>query len=248
MSGRSTDSANGRDVIIPDFTRDILESDIPRDVLDILLADRTTGKNIMWMTDGYVHLESVFDVKMGAQDEIDVDVISRPGNKIIRPRVDKSKAEQKERIQKKAEVFTPSWICNHALAEAFNYMNVIEQWGSGLRRVSEELAAYGAKPLQLEDGGIDVRVNVFRNVPAVEPSRKGAQKNTPIGIVDGTMDGTMALRIVSVLKNEPSITIDKLSERLNVARRSLVRYMNILQKSNRIKRIGGKRFGHWEVV
>ena len=141
-----------------------------------------------------------------------------------------------------------SKIRNHALAEALNYMNVIEQWGSGLRRVSEELAAYGAKPLRLEDGGIDVRVNVLRNVPAVEPSRKGAQKNTPIGIVDGTMDGTMALRIVSVLKNEPSITIDKLSERLNVARRSLVRYMNILQESNRIKRIGGKRFGHWDIV
>ena len=69
-----------------------------------------------------------------------------------------------------------SKIRNHALAEAFNYMNVIEQWGSGLRRVSAELAAYGAKPLQLEDGGIDVRVNVLRNVPAVEPSRKAAQK------------------------------------------------------------------------
>ena len=137
---------------------------------------------------------------------------------------------------------------NVRLAEAFNYMNVIEQWGSGLRRVSAELAAYGAKPLQLDDGGIDVQVNVFRNQPAVVPSRKGAQKNTLIGIVDGTMDGTMALRIVSTLKKEPSITIDKLSERLNVARRSLVRYMNILQKSNRIKRIGGKRFGHWDIV
>ena len=56
-----------------------------------------------------------------------------------------------------------SKIRNHALAEAFNYMDVIEQWGSGLCRVSEELAAYGVKPLQLEDGGINVRVNVFRN-------------------------------------------------------------------------------------
>ena len=102
-------------VIDPDFTRDILESEIPRDVLELLLADQTTGRNIMWMTDGYEHLESVFDVKMGVQDEIDIDVISRPGNKIIRPRVDKSKAEQKERIQKKAEVFTPSWICNNMI-------------------------------------------------------------------------------------------------------------------------------------
>ncbi len=102
-------------VINPDFTRDILESEIPRDVLELLLADQTTGRNIMWMTDGYEHLESVFDVKMGVQDEIDIEVISRPGNKIIRPRVDKSKAEQKERIQKKAEVFTPSWICNNMI-------------------------------------------------------------------------------------------------------------------------------------
>lgn len=177
-------------MLSPDFSRDVLESDIPRDVLEILLADRTTGKNILWMTDGYCHLESVFDAKMGVQDEIDIDVISRPGNKIIRPRVDKGKAEQKERIQKKAEVFTPSWICNHALTEAFNYINVIEQWGSGLRRVSEELAAYGAKPLQLEDGGIDVRVNVFRNAAlgGVESddnrhvergSRSDRQKSTP---------------------------------------------------------------------
>lgn len=78
-------------IIDPDFPRNVLESEIPRNVLQILLADRTTGRNIMWMTDGYEHLESVFDVKMGVQDEINIDVISRPGDKIIRPRVDKSK-------------------------------------------------------------------------------------------------------------------------------------------------------------
>lgn len=101
-------------VIDPDLgKRDILESEIPRDVLDILLKDRTTGKNILWMTDGYEHLESIFGIKMGIHDPIDTDAISRPGNKIIRPRVDKSKEEQRARVQKKAEVFTPSWICNN---------------------------------------------------------------------------------------------------------------------------------------
>ena len=64
----------------------------------------------------------------------------------------------------------------------------------------------------------------------------------------GTIDGTMALRIVSVIEKEPSVTMDQLSERLSVARRTLVRYMNILQENKRIKRVGGKRFGHWEVV
>ena len=103
-------------VIDPDLgKRDILEFEIPRDVLDILLKDRTTGKNILWMTDGYEHLESIFGIKMGVHDPIDADAISRPGNKIIRPRVDKSKEEQRKRVIGKAEVFTPSWICNNMI-------------------------------------------------------------------------------------------------------------------------------------
>lgn len=107
-----------QELIDPNFTRDILESDIPTDVLNVLLADRTTGRNILWMTDGYEHLESVLDFndrKMGIKDEIFADEVSRPGMKIIRPRVDKSKAEQRERVQKKAEVFTPSWLCNNMI-------------------------------------------------------------------------------------------------------------------------------------
>ena len=64
-------------VIDPDLEkRDILESEIPKDVLDILLKDRTTGKNILWMTDSYEHLESTFDIKMGIHDPIDADIVS----------------------------------------------------------------------------------------------------------------------------------------------------------------------------
>ena len=62
------------------------------------------------------------------------------------------------------------------------------------------------------------------------------------------MNGTMALRIVRVIEKDPSVTMVQLSERLGVARRTLVRYMNILQEKQRIKHVGGKRFGHWEVV
>ena len=69
-----------------------------------------------------------------------------------------------------------SKIRNHALAAAFNYMKVIEQWGSGFRRVAEELEAYGAKPFELEDGGIDVRLNMFRNAEwAGKPHIQGAK-------------------------------------------------------------------------
>lgn len=33
--------------------RDILEWDIPEEVLAVLLKDRTTGRNLIWATDDY---------------------------------------------------------------------------------------------------------------------------------------------------------------------------------------------------
>ena len=65
---------------------------------------------------------------------------------------------------------------------------------------------------------------------------------------DGTMDGTMALRIMDALRAEPSATMDNLSNTLGIARRTLVRYMNRLQEDNKIKRVGGRRYGHWEII
>lgn len=65
---------------------------------------------------------------------------------------------------------------------------------------------------------------------------------------DGTIDGTMALRIMDALRSEPSATMDNLSNTLGIARRTLVRYMNRLQEDNKIKRVGGRRYGHWEII
>ena len=65
---------------------------------------------------------------------------------------------------------------------------------------------------------------------------------------DGTINGTMALRIMEALRSEPSATMDNLSNTLGIARRTLVRYMNRLQEDNKIKRVGGRRYGHWEII
>ena len=65
---------------------------------------------------------------------------------------------------------------------------------------------------------------------------------------DGTIYGTMALRIIDALRSEPSATMDNLSNTLGIPRRTLVRYMNRLQEDNKIKRVGGRRYGHWEII
>lgn len=78
-------------------------------ILKILLKDRTTKKNIIWATNDY--FEKYFN-GYEPYKEIFVDSISGLFGNIIQPRISKALVKQIERTKIKAEVFTPSWICN----------------------------------------------------------------------------------------------------------------------------------------
>lgn len=94
------------------FTCDIKEDDLlslGNDILDILLRDRTTGGYIIWATENYA---KKYGEGYGFYDEITPEKITGKNESIIKPRVMKPAEEQKQRSQDKAEVFTPSWICN----------------------------------------------------------------------------------------------------------------------------------------
>ena len=53
--------------------------------------------------------------------------------------------------------------------------------------------------------------------------------------------------VFELIKNNPAITRDELSEVLKIAPSSVQRYIDIL-KDERIRRIGGDKGGHWEVI
>lgn len=90
---------------------DIRENDLlelSAEVLDSLLRDHTTGKNIFWATHDYELLGPEYDY----HSEILPKLITGERGMVIRPRVLKSKENQTDRAKDMAEVFTPSWVCN----------------------------------------------------------------------------------------------------------------------------------------
>lgn len=90
---------------------DILEESVrslDAALLDILLYDRTTRKSIIWATTDY---ESI-GIEYGENEEITADLITGHYANLIQPRVQKSANAQAGRTRCKAEVFTPSWVCN----------------------------------------------------------------------------------------------------------------------------------------
>lgn len=78
------------------------------ELLNILLKDNSSGKNIIWATSDYENNGSGFDF----DSEITVNKVTGVFKELIKPRSKKTKEEKELRIRNNAEVFTPSWICN----------------------------------------------------------------------------------------------------------------------------------------
>ena len=101
---------------------DILEDDIlklDKEVLERLLWDHSRQTfydehgveqhhHIYWATDNYQAEGEGF----GFFDEITIPHITGQYSRLVRPRAAKSREEQDRRTKEKAEVFTPSWVCN----------------------------------------------------------------------------------------------------------------------------------------
>lgn len=83
-------------------------------ILDFLLADQTTGGNIIWATSAY---ES-FGEGFSAEDAITAPGIIGQYAMLLRRRAQKDRSEQAALTRDHAEVFTPMWVCKLMIDQA----------------------------------------------------------------------------------------------------------------------------------
>ena len=123
------------------------EYELSERILDVLLRDRTTGRHILWMTDNYKQ----FGAEYGEFCEITPNLILRNGMSIIKPRNEKSPEEQIFRVRDKAEVFTPSWVCNeqnNLVDEAWFGRKNVFNTPNGMTWASTDHVEFGEKNWQ----------------------------------------------------------------------------------------------------
>jgi len=109
---------------------DVLENSLRQrgDLLDILLLDHTTGRNIIWGTDSYNKSNKPSD-PFAFKKQIKPELVTDLYGKLIQPRAAKSIEEQRRRTKEKAEVFTPLRIVDR--------MNKSIDWASKSFPVNE---------------------------------------------------------------------------------------------------------------
>lgn len=109
-------------------------------VLNALVKDKTTGRNIIFAST----ITTKSGIVYGKTEQITATMLRNLGSNLIQPRVAKSLEAQSMRTRDKAEVFTPSWICNkmnnHCDAEWFGRENVFnvedgQSWKTTTARV-----------------------------------------------------------------------------------------------------------------
>lgn len=122
----------------PIESADVLENTLRRkgELLDILLIDRTTNKNIIWATDSYESHGKVFAPTKRIQPELVTGIYG----KLIQPRAVKSREEQRYRTKDKAEVFTPLRIVDQ-MNELIDAPTVNESnWQTYVAEIKLEIA------------------------------------------------------------------------------------------------------------
>ena len=88
------------------------------------------------------------------------------------------------------------------------------------------------------------------------PPRRTARVRIPDTVNDtvDTVDDTVGFanepvlkKILDLMRNNPEITIDEMASAASVSRSTVLRSVKKLRENGMVNRIGGDRYGHWQM-
>lgn len=127
---------------------------------------------------------------------------------------------------------------NRKIASAFKEAQLIEKYGSGIKRILEAFVKYGLKPPVFENFQSGFKVTVFSE----------EMSGTVSGTVSATVSGTTAQKVLKLIKENALITIPELAKLITVTERTIERNINRLQKENKLERVGPSFGGYWKII
>lgn len=138
---------------------------------------------------------------------------------------------------------------NPDMANVFYRAGYIEHWGRGIQKICDACEELGVDQPVYELRGNDLRVHFKALESALIDQSKApkSQSDNPAGALAGALADTLAVKIIEAIREEPTISQTEMAERFGVARRSVQRKIEDMKSSGYLERIGGKRYGHWEI-
>ena len=138
-----------------------------------------------------------------------------------------------------------STIRNKKIAEVFKEANMIEKYGSGIGRILEGFGKHRLPTPKFEEISNGFRVTAFKGTIRNDRINDKKPKDTEKETIKSREKEKILLQKI---KENPSITAEDLSRSLNINERNTRRYLSKLKKEGKIKRLGSRKNGIWQVV
>lgn len=128
---------------------------------------------------------------------------------------------------------------NPRIANAFFRAGYVESWGRGIQKICESCKNHGTAQPEYFIHTEDIMVKLS----AISRKEMDMSLMRHYGGLNGGLDN----EIMKILEKEPNITQKELSVRSNISLRTIQRILKKLREEGMIERIGGKKYGHWEL-
>ena len=112
----------------------------------------------------------------------------------------------------------------------------------GIQKIWDECKNIGTDYLEYIVHGEDI----MEKFSALQSAKVSDAKTLNV-TKDATKDVTIEMKILTLIKENASITTTEMARLLFVNRRTIKRGLNVLKSTGMIECKGGKRYGYWEV-
>ncbi len=134
---------------------------------------------------------------------------------------------------------------NPDIARVFYRAGYIESWGRGIQKICDACKSLGADGPVYIVHGEDIMVRFHALQSAKVPDSKVPKHQNEA--LDEALNEALEKKLKIILKDNPNITQEDIVKALEVSRATIQRMMKTLKEQGKIERIGGKRYGHWEI-
>ena len=132
-----------------------------------------------------------------------------------------------------------SSIRNKIVASVCEKLNVIEGWGTGLKRIIDFCKEKHVNPPDFLEIGDLLRVNFYR--PSYSNIKQNDLINAPINAPIND-----PINLFDLIKQNPSGSYEDYAQKLNVSTATIKRKIAELKAEGKIVRIGSNKSGYWE--
>ena len=135
-----------------------------------------------------------------------------------------------------------SKIRNKGIAEVFNRMKIIEEWGTGISRIISGCKEYGLPEPEFLEIGDSFRVNIFRKPESTLQKELKSSRESSRETLNKTQ-----VAILELIRQNNAITQEEMSAKIGVSFGAIKKNVSFLKGKGILVRNGSTKKGSWTI-